>query len=293
MADTYVVIPVRNRKPYTMACLESLARQTLRHTVIVVDDGSTDGTADAVKRAFPDVKVMRGDGDLWWAEATNVGVAWVLARCSPADLVLTLNDDTLLPPDYLERLVLPAQDHPRAFLGSVAVREDDPEVLVDGGVRLDWWRAKDIANTRGRCLKQVYPNGGLHEVDVLSGCGTLVPVTAFLELGPYNARRLPHYGADWEFSRRAVRAGYSLFVNADAVLLRRSSTGIHADVGNASLRTFLKSFVTRRSATNLAARLNFALLAAPRRALLPYLICDLARVTLGSLRRFATRTPLR
>lgn len=287
-----VVIPVRNRRDFTQACLESLAAQTLPHTTVVVDDGSTDGTPEMVRERFPDVVLLRGGGDLWWTGATNLGVAWVLRHCRAADLVVTLNDDTLLPPEYLERLTSPAYGRPRALFGSVAVRAEEPDVILDGGTRIDWWRAKAVGTRRGDRLRTAFPHGGLHPVDVLSGCGTLVPVRAFLELGPYNARRLPHYGADWEFSRRAARAGYDLLLNADAVLARRSSTGLHADVASGGLTTLVRSLTSRRSATNLAARVNFALLAAPRRAVLPYLGCDLGRVVLGSLRRYLTQTPL-
>lgn len=281
----YVVIPVRDRRAFTDACLASLAAQTIAHTVVVVDDGSSDGTPDMIERDYPGTILLRGDGELWWAGATNTGVGWTLAHCSPDDWVVTLNDDTLLSESYLEDLTRPAAITPRALIGSVAVDETDPETIIDGGVRIDWWRAKFRLMHRGETLREAYPNGGLHAADVLSGCGTLVPVQAYRELGPCNARQLPHYGADYEFTRRADRAGYRVLVNAGAVVQRRRSTGIHAEVGHGGFGALVRSFVSRRSSTNLAARVNFALLAAPRSLLLPYLFCDLGRVFAWSLRR--------
>ena len=288
--DTYVVIPVRNRRPFTQACLTSLSGQSLRHTVVVVDDGSEDGTPEMVRGEFPDAVLLLGDGSLWWTGATNRAVGWVLAHCQPDDLVVTLNDDTLLPPDYLMMLRRPVEADRRLLLGSVTVSEADGDTIVDGGVHIDWWRAKFTAQHRGDSLCGAFPHGGLHDVDVLSGCGTLVPVRAFRELGPYDQRRLPHYAADYEFSRRAARAGYRIAINADAVLrLRERSTGIHADVAQGGLDVFVRSFVSRRSATNLSARVNFARLAAPRSAFVPYLVCDLGRVMLGSVMRALRR----
>lgn len=289
----YVVVPVRNRLPITRACLETLGAQSLSHTVVVVDDGSSDGTPEMVASDFPHVVLLRGDGNLWWTGATNRGVAWVLDRCRSDDLVVTLNDDTLLPPNYLQLLTSPSASDPRSLVGSVAVKVGEPDVILDGGVRVDWWRAKFIGVPPGQTLIETFPHRGLRDVDVLSGCGTLIAVRAFRELGLYNARRLPHYGADYEFSRRAARAGYRLVVNTAAVLERRDSTGIHAAVGSARPDTLVRSFVSRRSATNLAMRVNFGLLAAPRRVLVPFLVCDLGRVVLGSLRRFIRRAPLR
>jgi GT2 family glycosyltransferase len=288
----FVVIPVRNRLAYTRACLSTLARQSLDHTVVVVDDGSDDGTPEMVRAEFPAAVLLHGDGTLWWTGAMNRGVGWVLANAGARDAVVTLNDDTLLPRDYLSRLVQPLRDR-RALLGSVAVSETDGETIVNGGVRVDWWRAKFTPQHRGEVVPYAFPNGGLHDVDVLSGCGTLVPLSAYLELGPYDQRHLPHYGADYEFSRRAVRAGYCVALNSDAVLfLRQEATGLHAAVGRDGVQVFLGSFVSRRSATNLSVRVNFALRAAPRAQLVPFLLCDLTRVVIGTSRRAIRKTPL-
>lgn len=209
-------MPVRDRIDFTRACLGSLAAQTLAHTVVVVDDGSSDGTPDMIRAEFPDAVLLRGDGDLWWAGATNLGIAWVLRRATPDGLVVTLNDDTVCPPDYLEQLVRPVRRGTPLLLGSVAVSHRDPCLVVDGGVGVDWWRGKFLDRHRGQRLADAFESTALEDVDVLSGRGTLVPVRAFRELGPFDARRLPHYGADYEFSRRAARAGYRLAVNPAA-----------------------------------------------------------------------------
>ena len=74
-AMIYIVIPVFNRREETLRCLDSLVTQTYTNfIVIVVDDGSTDGVGDAVQAGYPDTIVLKGDGNLWWAGATNLGV---------------------------------------------------------------------------------------------------------------------------------------------------------------------------------------------------------------------------
>jgi GT2 family glycosyltransferase len=290
----FVVIPVHNRVDFTRACLESLAAQTAPHTTVVVDDGSTDGTPEMVRVDFPKAALLHGDGDLWWTGATNVGVAWVLRRCGADDLVVTLNDDTVCPPEFLANLTRPAQRGSRMLLGSVAVSHRDSAVIVDGGVQVDWWRGRFVKRHSGDRLDEAFSRSGLEDVDVLPGRGTLVPVSAFRELGPYDRRRLPHYGADYEFSRRAARAGYRLAVNRSAVLVvHEENTGMHSEVSEGRLGTLFRSFTSRRSATNLRVRWNFARLAAPRKTLLPFLVCDLGRVVLGSIRRSATGRPLK
>ncbi|HEX8530399.1 MAG TPA: glycosyltransferase, partial [Cytophagales bacterium] len=112
----YVVIPVYNRWHYTKACLEALRKQTFRaFRTVVVDDGSTDGTAGRLAEAFPEVTVLLGSGNLYWTAAVNLGIAHALA--GGADRVVTLNNDTLPPPDFLVQMHGQSLAHPNALLG--------------------------------------------------------------------------------------------------------------------------------------------------------------------------------
>ena len=75
MANTiYIVIPVFNRLKFTKDCLDSLRKQSYgEFKVIVVDDGSTDGTYQHLKENYPEVIVLQGDGNLWWAGIHSPG----------------------------------------------------------------------------------------------------------------------------------------------------------------------------------------------------------------------------
>ncbi|HIO96818.1 MAG TPA: glycosyltransferase family 2 protein, partial [Leucothrix sp.] len=96
----YIVTPVFNRKDFTQSYLEALSKQTSTNfKTIIVDDGSNDGTSEMVESLFPEVILLKEPGDLWWAEATNIGVRHALSL--GADYVMTLNDDTLPEPDYI------------------------------------------------------------------------------------------------------------------------------------------------------------------------------------------------
>ena len=86
----FIIIPVHNRKALTHDCLASLETQTWKDfRVIVVDDGSTDGTADMLRTMFPSVIVLTGNGNLFWTAATNLGIRYALAQ--GATHILTLN----------------------------------------------------------------------------------------------------------------------------------------------------------------------------------------------------------
>lgn len=122
-ASVDVVIPVRNRFELTESCLRHLHDQTLAHHTIVVDGGSTDGTADRLRDKWPEVHVERADHSLGFAQACNRGVA---AGC--ADVVVLLNNDVDCRPNFLERLLAPLESDQR--VGAVA------SVMLAPGERL-------------------------------------------------------------------------------------------------------------------------------------------------------------
>src|SRR5688572_24387948 len=99
-----IVIPVHNRLQFTKDCLESLEKQTVRpDKIIIVDDGSTDGTEEVLAEMFPHVDVLRGDGTLFWTASINMGIRH--AMLLGADHVMTLNNDTVASPTFVENML--------------------------------------------------------------------------------------------------------------------------------------------------------------------------------------------
>src|SRR5688500_3473344 len=115
-----IVIPVHNRKGFTRDCLLSLRRQTQpTDHLIVVDDGSTDGTKEMLRTEFPEVSVVYGDGNLFWTAAINLGIKHALDN--GAHFILTLNNDTVASPDLVEKMMLAANQHPGSLIGALDI----------------------------------------------------------------------------------------------------------------------------------------------------------------------------
>ncbi|HXP28784.1 MAG TPA: glycosyltransferase family 2 protein [Solirubrobacteraceae bacterium] len=120
-----VVIVAYNRYDLTESCLRHLGAQTIEHRVILIDNGSTDGTFERVAADWPAVELRRLPENHGFAEACNRGVA-----AGSGEIVVLLNNDVDAREDFLARLVAPLEADAR--LGSVAALMLQPgERLID------------------------------------------------------------------------------------------------------------------------------------------------------------------
>ena len=108
-----VVVPVYNHWDLTESCLEQLRLQSLSHTLIVCDNGSTDGTPERVRASFPEARLIELGVNVGFPAACNRGVS-----AGSSDVVVLLNNDVECRPDFLEQLV--AQFPGNERLGSVS-----------------------------------------------------------------------------------------------------------------------------------------------------------------------------
>ena len=134
LPEASVVIVTWNGLRHLQRCLPALQVQTgVTFETIVVDNGSTDGTAEWLQSAYPQIAVKRLVSNHGFAAANNIGFG--LAR---ADLIATLNNDAVPDPDWLRLLVGTAREHPEAgSFGSRIVLDRDPNVIDSAGVVTD------------------------------------------------------------------------------------------------------------------------------------------------------------
>ena len=106
------VILNTSRREDTLECLASLAKCSYEnHTVIVLDNASTDGSADAIRSQYPDVRVVALSQNFGYAGNNNVGIEVAIA--GGADWIFVLNEDTILAPECLSHLVAAGERDPR------------------------------------------------------------------------------------------------------------------------------------------------------------------------------------
>jgi GT2 family glycosyltransferase len=281
----WICIPVHNRVNLTVKCLESLSKQRYRDfSTVICDDGSTDGTADIIAERFPDTILIKGEGNLWWTGATNRCVRYVLAHAvHPSDCIITLNNDLELPEDYLSSLSDAARRYPRSIIASVAY-DIKTRRVVSVGYRQSWLTTKSKPVDPS---KDYLPNdSAVVRVTHAAGRGTLIPLPIFQEIGLFDEKHLPHYGADYDFTHRARRAGHDVLVCLNARLFSHvDQTGLTKIRESFSLKNMYKYLTDRKSPANLKSRMWFALNNCPRPLIVSYLFLDILFVV-GSYFKF-------
>ncbi len=205
----FVIIAAHNRREITLACLRRLRAQGVLtwSTALVVDDGSSDGTGDAVRLNFPEVAVLRGNGNLYWTGAT----AWGMRRAVElgAEYVFWLNDDCEPQPGALAALLAVAQTR-HGVAGGIGVLPRSGQPIYGGFHKM----RNDLEHV------STGP-GDVLACDALNGNLVCVPRTVIDAVGFPDGRALPHAMGDVDYTLRAQAAGFPVLLvgaaRADAV----------------------------------------------------------------------------
>ncbi len=205
--EVIVVVLNWNLKDDLAECLASLDKATYpSRQVVVVDNASSDGSAEMVRARFPAVRLIVNEQNLGFAAGNNVGLRYGLAQ--EAAYLLLLNNDTVIAADMLTRLVAAAEaDQELGILG--------PQILYYGTEDRVWYlghrtyRWLPVPRRIAPRLAARAEDGGRIEVDYVSGCSMLIRRQVLLTAGLLDEALFMHY-EDADLCRRARQAGYRL-----------------------------------------------------------------------------------
>jgi GT2 family glycosyltransferase len=220
MKKVAVIIPIYNGIKYTLKCLESLSCVDFPGLeIIVVDDGSTDGSSQIIREKYPNTIVLHGDGELWWSGAMNVGIRFAMER-EFAHVVL-LNHDNVVDPMFLSSLLSTAIQNPRSIVGSIVFYVDRPHTVRYAGGKINWFLGQ-IEDTHLGEIDSGQFNAPV-EVDWLGGMGVIVPIETFQIVGLFDDVWFPHYAGDQDLWLRAKKKGFRILVEP------RSKVWVHEE----------------------------------------------------------------
>lgn len=260
MKSIAVLIPVHNRIETTKQGLVSLqksleyykenGKRQLLVQIIVVDDGSTDGTSQWISSNYKDIELLRGNGDLWWTGAINRGADYAIITLK-SDYLLLWNDDVHPDQEYfliVENLIENGHCN-NTVIGSKIVFANSPEKIWSAGGFFNRFTGNFGMNSKNGITGQPFI-----ECDWQPGMGTLIPVKSITSLGiKWDEKRFPHYHGDSDFTLRCRSKGMKIVTCMDLVLFNNTeTTGL---TRKRDLADVMTSFRSLRSIYNL--RINF------------------------------------
>jgi GT2 family glycosyltransferase len=199
-----------NRRAVTLRCLHALFSQELPESdpiveAVVVDDGSTDGTSDAIRAEFDRASVVHADGSLYWARGMQVAETHAAQRLP--EYFLWLNDDVVLAPTALSHLLATSDTCPGAIVVG-ALRDPETGAVTYSGVKQSSWH---VLRTR-----VVEPGDQPRDADTFNGNVVLVPRAVSERVGPIDGG-FSHSQADFDYGLRAREEGVRIVVATETV----------------------------------------------------------------------------
>jgi GT2 family glycosyltransferase len=266
MPKVYILLPVHNRKEITRGFIQCLTVQTfLDFHLVLIDDGSIDGTVEMVKEYIPSATVLQGKGDWWWAGSLQKGIDWLKDKViSNEDVILMINDDVEIPPDFIEKgcaLLKPG------MLMQATICDETTREILDVGV---------VYEDQGMVFRTPRPD---ESINCLTTNGLFIRWQDLQSVGGFYPRLLPHYLSDYEFTMRAYKKGLSLFVPPDLKLYwNRATTGFR-EIEEDNLLLFFRKFFSKKAAGNPVYWTTFVFLVSPTK----YLLLHLVKIWKGAL----------
>lgn len=240
-----VIVLTWNGGAAALACLDSLvALDPAPDTVVVVDNGSADRTADRVAQRFPAFTLIRNERNLGFAGGMNAGLRALLGRADPPGAIALLNQDTLVDAGWLGAIVAPFAD---PAVGAVGCKIRYPDgTLQHAGATLDWPRAV------ARHVGWHEPDAGQHDtpraVEQVTFAAVALRAEALSRVGLLDEGYGPAYFEDVDLCRRLRLAGYALRYEPRATLVHQESSSLRDELGRSArynygrLRYVLKSY---------------------------------------------------
>jgi GT2 family glycosyltransferase len=205
----YVMMLNWNDAENSIACLDSVYKLDYANfRVLVVDNGSQDGSVAEICNTFPQVEIVSNKENLGFAGGANVGLQY--ARQQGTDFVLFINNDTVLAPSMLREMITVAQSQPQAGLLTPKIYYyDEPTRIWAAGARFVPFPPRVKMNGLGKPDHPRY--NVLQRIDYATGCALLIRGQVLATVGGFDPIYWPIYHEDYDYCARVAEAGWEIW----------------------------------------------------------------------------------
>lgn len=254
MIKLALTFPIHNGLELTKKCLSNLHESSeefkkngILRNIIIVDDGSTDNSYNWIKKNYPKIILIKGDGNLWWSGGVNKGIhyAFDILKC---EYVLLWNNDIITDKNYFSSLseILKKADS-NTIICSKIYSLTPPNIIISAGGIFNPRSGKYYL--RGFGMTDCDDYNKIFQADWFGGMGTTIPKRVFDTIGYFNDKKFPQYHGDSDFGLRAKKAGVKLLVFPNLKIWNdRKSTGYS---NTRTFIIFIKSLFTLKSNNNI------------------------------------------
>jgi len=253
--DLCIVIPTFNRKKQLSALLHQFQQQKVKDIqfkIVVVVDGSTDGTNEVLQTEFPDVHIVKGSGNWWFTRSMNEGCKYAVEQLNAA-LIVMINDDVQISDNYLQNFINNYQTcGPNSVIGSCSYSASQPHVITFSGLKSrDIWQFKTFKYVESYSPKEPGELKGVAPSVTLPTRGLLIAAKLLKEINYLDEKYFPQYASDHDVVYRAAEKGAAVFVSYDAYVLEHMelTSGGNPRLAK-SLGHFLKNIFSNKYSSN-------------------------------------------
>lgn len=212
----FIVIVTYNGKKFLPKCLSALYESTYGHEVIVVDNNSTDGTAEYIRDEHSSIALIKNIDNRGFGGANNQGISIALTK--GADFVFLVNQDVYLHPECI-RILLDTYDSCQSDRHKIL----SPVHLNSEGNDFDRAFSSYIQKGNPGITCQNITGKNCHRSDFINAAAWMIPRQIILDIGGFGDL-FYHYGEDLDYVNRARYAGYKIYVASRASVIHDRST---------------------------------------------------------------------
>lgn len=248
----YILLPVHNRRAITESFINCLMAQSCtNYHLILIDDGSEDGTDSLVKARIEKLTIIRGHGDWWWAGSLQQGIDWLKRGVADEkDVVVFMNDDVLFDNNFLQTAIQLLGDGGELLLPQVINQQTGKN--EESGVCADLKKLTFVtADSQDK-------------INCLPTRGLFMRMSTLRKVGDFYPRLLPHYLSDYEFTIRAYKLGISLVTSPKLLINVDEVASGFRNFEGLSFREFIKRYFSIKSPSNPIYWTSFILLTSPK-----------------------------